>query len=50
MLQASFLDCLFLDFLSQFQDFCFSAVIHIRGRQIVQASVVATRDARSFSL
>ena len=22
MLQASFLDCLFLDFLSQFQDFC----------------------------
>ena len=40
MLQASFLDCLFLDFLSQFQDFCASAVIHIERRQIVQALVV----------
>ena len=40
MLQASFLDFLFLDFLSQFQDFSPSALIHIRWRQIVQALVV----------
>jgi hypothetical protein len=29
MLQASFLDCLFLDFLSQFQDFISSALIQV---------------------
>ena len=40
MLHASFLDCLFLDFLSQFQDFISSALIQIRGRQVVRALVV----------
>ena len=41
MLQAAFLDCLFLDLLSHFQDLRASSMIDVGGGQVGQALAVA---------
>ena len=41
VLQPAFLDCPFLDLLSQFRDFCAASVIDVSRRQVAQALVVS---------